>query len=168
MLTSNTISCAASAVTLDVSDLCVSDDPCAELVTARLGSCMVLLAHDPRRRSGGMVRFMLPDSAVNPHKAKTRPTMFADTGVPLLVQSMLALGCELGDLTFKAVGGGAIRAEGAFAIGQRNVEALRQVCHQQGLTISAEQTGGAGSSTVRLEVGSGKVTVVSQRKESQL
>jgi len=121
------------------------------------------------QRAAGMVRFMLPDSGVNPIKAHQRPTMFADTAIPLLVESLLALGCERDDLVVKAAGGGGLSAGGGIIdIGRRNCEALKQVCSNLALEISAQDTGGTASRSVLLEVGSGKVTVTAQGKESEL
>ena len=166
---SNAIAYVGQTVTLDASDLCVTGDPSAELITSRLGSCMVVMIHDPVLRAGGMVRFMLPDSGINPQRAVQRPAMFADTAIPLLLESMLALGCQEADLVLKAAGGGGLQADGGiFDIGPRNCQALKQVCADLGLDLCAQDVGGNASRTACLEVSSGKVTVESQGQEREL
>lgn len=166
---SNAIAYTGQTVTLDASDMCVTGDPDAELVTRRLGACMVVMIHDPVRCAGGMIRFVLPDSQINPQRAQQRPAMFADTAIPLLVESLLALGCREEDLVVKAAGGGGLRASGdVFDFGQRNCQALQRVCAELGLVITAQDVGGAASRTAILEVGSGAVTIESQGKVSAL
>jgi chemotaxis protein CheD len=155
-----------STITVDVSDLQVSADPAATLVTYALGSCIAVLVHDPVRVAGGMIHYMLPLSEAAPEKARARPGMFADTGIPLLFQSMYALGCDKKDLVVKVAGGGSLFDDrGLFSIGKRNYTILRKMFWKAGVIIRAEDVGGARSRTARLHVGSGRCTVASQGEE---
>ena len=115
-------------VPVDIADLKVSTDLDAVLVTYALGSCIAVIVHDSVRKAGGMIHYMLPLSETSPEKAKERPAMFADTGIPLLFHAMYDLGCKKGDLIVKAAGGGALYDDhGHFAIGQRNYTILRKM-----------------------------------------
>ena len=67
-----------------VSDMKVSDDSDAVLVTYSLGSCIGIAVWDSVVRVGGLLHFMLPDSTIDPAKAKKNPHMFADSGIPAL------------------------------------------------------------------------------------
>jgi chemotaxis protein CheD len=158
-----------SPITVEISDLQVSADPEATLVTYALGSCIAVVVHDPVRVAGGMIHYMLPLSETAPDKAKVRPAMFADTGIPLLFQSMYALGCEKRNLVVKVAGGGALYDDnGLFSIGKRNYTILRKMFWKAGVIINAEDVGGAKSRTARLHVGSGRCTVASQGEEVEL
>ena len=95
-------------ITVDISDIKVSGDPDAVIVTYALGSCIAVVVYDPVRTVGGMIHFMLPMSATSPDKAREKPAMFADTGVPLLFGEMYKLGCDKRDLVVKVVGGGSL------------------------------------------------------------
>ena len=54
--------------------------------------------------------------------------MFADTGIPLLFQTMYGLGCQKKDLVVKVAGGGALYDDkGLFSIGKRNYTVLRKM-----------------------------------------
>jgi chemotaxis protein CheD len=97
-----------SMLTVDISDMKVSTDPDDHIVTYALGSCIAVMIHDPVRRAAGMIHYMLPLSETSPEKAKVKPAMFADTGIPLLFQSMYAVGCKKSDLVVKVAGGGAL------------------------------------------------------------
>jgi chemotaxis protein CheD len=156
-------------VTVDIADFRVSSDPEAVLVTYALGSCIGVMVHDPIRMAAGMIHYMLPLSDTSPEKAKLRPAMFADLGIPLLFHGLYALGCDKKNLIVKVAGGGTIHDEsGRFAIGQRNYTVLRKMFWKTGVVITAEDVGGAKSRTVRLAVNSGRCTVTSSGEEVEL
>ena len=156
-------------LTVGMGDLQVSSDPDIVLVTYALGSCIGLVLHDPARRLGGMLHYMLPQSAISHDKAAKNPAMFGDTGIPKLFERMYALGAKKPDLVVKVAGGGRILdAEGVLDIGSRNYTLLRKLFWKNGVIITAEDVGGSLSRTVRLHVGSGRVTICSQGKEREL
>jgi chemotaxis protein CheD len=154
---------------VDISDMKVSRDPTATIVTYALGSCIAVILHDAKRQIGGMIHYMLPLSKGFEAKAAERPAMFADTGVPLLFEAMYRLGSSKADLTVKVAGGGSIHDnEGIFAIGKRNYTVLRKMFWKNNVIIAAEDVGGTRSRTVKLEVGTGRVVVVSHGEEAEL
>lgn len=156
-------------LTVDIADIKVSNDPECVIVTYALGSCIAVMLHDPTRRVGGMIHYMLPLSETSPDKAKLKPAMFADTGIPLLFEEMYKHGCDKRDLVVKVAGGGALYDDkGMFNIGQRNYTVLRKLFWKNGVIIKAEDVGGAKSRTARLWVGTGKVTISSQGEEAEL
>ena len=156
-------------VTVEISDLKVSAQRDDVLVTYALGSCIAVLVHDPVRVAAGLIHYMLPLSETSPEKARDRPAMFADTGIPLLFQSLYALGCKKENLVVKVAGGGALYDDkGLFNIGKRNYTILRKMFWKSGVLIAAEDVGGAKSRTTRLHVGSGRCTITSQGQEVEL
>lgn len=156
-------------LTVDIAEAQVSDDPDTVLVTYALGSCIAVILHDPGRQVGGMIHYMLPLSETSPEKARSRPAMFADTGIPLLFEAMYRHGCDKKSLVVKVTGGGALYDDkGMFNIGQRNYTVLRKLFWKNGVIIAAEDVGGSKSRTARLHIGSGKVTVRSQGEEVEL
>jgi chemotaxis protein CheD len=159
----------SNLITIDISALAVSDDPNATLVTYALGSCIAVMLHDPKRLVAGLIHYMLPLSSVNRDKAKTKPAMFADTGIPLLFQTMYEFGCKKEDLVVKVAGGGALYDDkGTFNIGKRNYTVLRKMFWKNQVLITAEDVGGAKSRTTYLHTGSGRVLVKSQGEEYEL
>jgi chemotaxis protein CheD len=156
-------------VTVEISDFKISAEPEDVLVTYALGSCIAVMVHDPVRKAAGMIHYMLPLSETSPEKAKARPAMFADTGIPLLFQSLYALGAQKRDLVVKVAGGGALYDDnGLFSIGKRNYTMMRKMFWKAGVIVSSEDVGGAKSRTARLHVGSGRCTVTSQGEEVEL
>jgi len=158
-----------SQVTVEISDLRVSGNPEDVIITYALGSCIAVIVHDPVRKVGGMIHYMLPLSEISPEKAKDRPAMFADTGIPELFRTMYGLGCDKKDLVVKVTGGGALYDDkGLFNIGKRNYTVLRKMFWKAGVIIAAEDVGGAKSRTARLWVGDGRCTVACQGTEVEL
>ena len=88
-----------------ISDICVSKDPNIDIVTFSLGSCIGATAYDPVAKIGGMIHYMLPLSKTSPEKAKAKPGMFADTGIPELLKQMFAMGAVKKRLIVKVAGG---------------------------------------------------------------
>lgn len=165
----NAVLTKASPIVVGVADLNVSDDPQAVIVTYALGSCIAVCLYDPVGRRAGMIHYMLPLAKSSPEKAKAKPAMFADTGVPLLFEKIFALGCRKEDLVVKVVGGGTVYDDkGLFNIGPRNYTVVRKLLWKNGIMIAAEDVGGQKSRTVRLFVGDGRLTVSSRGEEEVL
>ena len=106
---------------IDIADAQVSNDPGVELVTYSLGSCIGVAIWDPETRVAGMIHYMLPDSTLSQDKARSRPAMFADTGIPLLFRSAYQLGAVKKRLVVKVAGSSSLLDDnGTFNIGKRN------------------------------------------------
>jgi len=127
------------------------------LATYALGSCIGLAVYDPQARVGGLLHFMLPDSALDPERGRANPFIFADTGVAALLDQVCSQGADRRRLTAHAAGGASIMdPDGVFDIGRRNYLALRKILWKAGIMLSAEVVGGTQSRTVRLEIGTGR------------
>ena len=156
-------------VTVDIADLKLSGEPDSVLVTYALGSCIAVIVHDPVKRVGGMIHYMLPQASTSPDKAREKPAMFADTGIPLLFQSMYARGCNKRDLVVKVAGGSALMTvTDVFEIGKRNHLILRKMLWKAGVPIKAEDVGGTVFRTARLFVDTGRVTIKTEVSEHEL
>lgn len=151
-----------STIVLGVGDYGVTKDPEVELKTFALGSCIAVILYDLRTRTAGMAHIALPDSNINPTRAGMQPAYFADTGIPVLLNSMhsaMGRSDKSGMLVKLAGGANIIRSQAAFNIGARNLEAVRKGLRSWGLSPMAEDVSGSLSRTVCIHNGSGKVTV---------
>ncbi len=156
-------------ITVDISDLAVTDKHDDVLVTYALGSCVSVILYDPGRKAGGMIHYMLPLSSTSPEKAKIKPAMFADTGVPLLFEKMYAVGCKKENIVVKVAGGGKLYDDnGTFDIGRRNYTVLRKIFWKNNVMIHAEDVGGSKSRTVKLYLQDGRVTISSGGEVEEL
>jgi chemotaxis protein CheD len=154
---------------VDIADMAVTNDVNVSLITYSLGSCIGVTIWDPVARVGGMLHYMLPESAVSPEKAKVNPAMFCDTGVPRMFRAAYELGAVKKRLIVKVAGGSQLLDDnGTFNIGKRNYLALRKIFWKNGVMIDSEDVGGSVSRTVKLVVGTGAVTLKSRGDEVPL
>jgi len=154
---------------VDIAEFVVSKEPDGLLTTYALGSCIAVVLYDPVIQAAGMIHYMLPLSSTNPEKAKVKPAMFADTGVPLLFHSMYGLGSKKEDLVVKVAGGGHLYDDhGLFEIGKRNYTVLRRMLWKTNVLVAAEDVGGSKSRTVSIEVSTGRCVVRSAAGETEL
>lgn len=156
-------------LTVGVADMKVARGAGQLIVTHALGSCIGIAIHDPVAQAGGMLHFMLPDSTVNPSRAGENPFMFADTGIPLFLQKLYALGAVKNRLVVKVAGGAQfVDHKDFFAIGKRNYTAMRKIFWKEGLLCKGEHVGGTISRTLYLEIGSGRIWFSSGGQEVEL
>jgi len=128
------------------------------LATFALGSCIGLSVYDARARVGGLLHYMLPDSSIDPARGRENPYMFADTGIPRLIEQVCAKGANKRQLVAHAAGGASIMdPNNVFDIGKRNHLALRKILWKAGVLLSGEAVGGSTSRTVRLEIDEGRL-----------
>ena len=156
-------------VVIDISDAKVSDNPADVLVTYSLGSCIGVCLYDPALHIGGMLHYQLPTSTMDPTRAQSKPFMFADTGMKLLVDKLLSMGVNKKRLQVR-LAGGATMATGpqGFDIGKRNYLAIRKILWSNGMIIDAEDVGGNAARNLYLDIADGTVTVRSNGVEKSL
>ena len=139
------------------------------LTTYALGSCIGLAVHDPAAQVGGLLHFMLPDSGIDPVRGSQNPYMFADTGIPRLLEQVYGQGASKRRLVVHAVGGAMMMdREGVFEIGKRNYLAARRILWKAGLLLHGEAVGGGNSRTMRLDVGSGRIWLQEAGEQREL
>jgi chemotaxis protein CheD len=153
-----------------VSDMKVSNDMEAELVTYSLGSCIGVAIYDAVARVGGLLHYMLPESSLDPEKARKNPYMFADTGIPALFKTAYKLGAKKQRLKVVVVGGSQILDQkGFFNIGRRNEAAVRKMFHRNNVIIDYTDIGGVVNRTIKLAVDNGDIWLkVSGKGEKKL
>jgi chemotaxis protein CheD len=145
-----------STLVVGMADCRTSQDPEGVLITYALGSCVAVAIHDRVANVGGMLHFMLPESSLDPAKARERPYMFADTGIPMLFREAYRLGAEKRRLVVRLAGGAQVMDDGGvFNIGKRNYLAARKILWKAGVLVQSEEVGGHDSRTVRLEMSTG-------------
>ncbi len=57
-----------------------------------------------------MLHFQLPDSRIDPPKAQANPFVFADTGLPRLVNKWVSMGANIKRMRVKIAGGATMNA----------------------------------------------------------
>ena len=147
-------------IVVGMADCRIGDAPGQVLATYALGSCIGLAVHDAKAGVGGLLHFMLPDSTIDRARSRDNPWMFADTGIPMMLDRVCARGASKRRLTVRAAGGASMMdQENVFDIGRRNYLAMRKILWKAGVMVHGEAVGGVRSRTVRLEIGSGKFLI---------
>lgn len=148
-----------------ISDMKYSNNIKSCLVTYSLGSCVGVVAYDPVNNFGGMLHYQLPSSNGHQERAEKNPYMFADLGIPLLLEGMMKRVPSSGKLIIGIYGGAKVLMDSdLFKIGTQNVRVAKKILWQQRLHISNEDVGGDKGRTVHLDIETGKVKVHSDGK----
>ena len=157
---------ATSRRIVGIGEFAVSAEATDTIVTHALGSCIAVCIWDTAAIVGGLLHFLLPDSAINPERAQAQPATFANTGLPLFFQAAYALGLDKKRCRVRLVGGADVAQLGGVSslnVGKRNLLAARNILWRNGLLIEAEATGGTIPRTVALHLSDGTVDVTSGR-----
>jgi chemotaxis protein CheD len=138
------------------------------LVTYALGSCIGVMVYDPGVTVAGLLHILLPESRLDPVKAQTKPFIFADTGIPLLIQQCFSLGARKERLITRIAGGSQMSTSGGVLnVGVKNIRATKQILSRAGIVISGEAIGGSVARTVRLTVATGEIAMHESTADSK-
>ena len=131
------------------------------LTTLGLGSCVGIALYDPVAKIGGLAHIMLPDSTQI--KNNTNPAKFADTGIAVLIEKMVADGVKVQRLVAKIAGGAQMFAfqhmDESMRIGARNIQAVKQRLEYYKIPILANETGENYGRTIELYTETGKLVI---------
>jgi len=145
-----------------VAEMIVSQRRGEHLITYALGSCLGIAVHDATVGVGGLLHVMLPQSSIDPERARAQPAAFVDTGVPALFRECYKCGAKKERMTVYVAGGAYTGAndQDHFQIGKRNLVALRRLLWKNGVLVRAEDVGGVLTArTMQLSIGTGEVTL---------
>ena len=121
-------------------NICISPD---SITTLGLGSCVGIAIRDPITKIGGLAHIMLPDSTQI--KENSNIPKFADTGINSLVEKIIQAGGNRKRLVAKLAGGAQMFAfqnkSALIRVGERNVDASKEVLKRLDIPIIAEDTG---------------------------
>ena len=128
------------------------------ITTIGLGSCVGIVLYERTKNIAGLVHIMLPDSTKirqNQNKLK-----FADTGIQALVEELEKQGLSRKNMIAKIAGGA--------KIGEKNVEAVREVLKQYGIKIVSEDVGLNYGRTIVFDPVTKDLTVVTAGKQTHI
>jgi len=146
----------ADLIKVGMADYKVGRSP-STLISYGLGSCIGISLYDPIRKIGGLLHIMLPDSTQA--RASDNPAKFADTGIPLMINDVVALGASKARLVAKIAGGAQMfafsNATDVMKVGSRNAESCKHILKRNGIKVIAEDTGGTYGRTVSIDLSTG-------------
>jgi chemotaxis protein CheD len=143
-------------IKVGMADLKVGRNP-DSLISYGLGSCVGIALYDPQAKVGGLAHIMLPDSTQA--RATDNTAKFADTALPILLDQIIRLGAVKSRMIAKIAGGSQMfnfaQATDVMRIGDRNVEAVREVLKSLSIRLVADDVGGNYGRTVELLLDTG-------------
>jgi chemotaxis protein CheD len=147
-----------SQINIKLADFAANSNPNDALIVYGIGSTLAVILYDEESKTGGIVHFMLPNSATGLQRTKDYLAMYADSGILQLVKSCVELGARKDALSARLAGGALMLGKGiSQSISDGNLSAARNILSKMGIKVTAENTGGNHMRTVRLDISTGKV-----------
>ncbi len=146
---------------IGIGDFAVKQGRTGVIVTHALGSCLGITLYDSVAGVGGMLHAQLPLAARSPERAKEKPAIFVDLGIPLLLEAASRIGADRRRMRITVTGGAnVIQTENdMFNIAKHNLTMMRKIFWQLDLRVAGEDTGGHRARTVRLDLATGATIV---------
>jgi chemotaxis protein CheD len=146
-------------------EMLVTQEP-DTLTASSVGSCVVIMLHDPKHKISAMLHPLLPKSMAH-QPAHSTQTLFpaqidvryVDIAIEEAVKKMLRMGVRLEDIEAKLIGGANMFGFTDSDIGQDNVKSARLKLKEVGIKLLAESVGGSQGRSVEFSCASGIVTV---------
>lgn len=152
----------STVLAVGIGELQVTADRSCLLVSYGLGSCVAVCLWDARHVVAGMAHVMLPEASVG-HRPSSVPAKFADQAVVALLDNLDRLRADRSRLVAKIAGGAQmfspIGQADMLAVGQRNVERVKEMLRRRQIPLVGEDTGGRSGRTVTFVPTTGKLLV---------
>lgn len=111
------------------------------LQTLGIGSCVAVCIYDKVKKTGTLLHFMLPESG----DTVSNPFLFANLGIPFVLNELIKQNSRKEDLEAKLIGGANmfINIKGNFVtLGERNIEKAKQILQSNNIPVQSTDTGG--------------------------
>ena len=120
-----------------------------------LGSCVAVVAYNPRRQVGGIAHVMLPGNY--PKRSHKHPTRYCAQALDELLDQLEEKGAHNEDLVVCLAGGANVLQRDNCTIGRENLEALKSYLNEKGIKTAASRSGGLLWRSVRLNLDTGEI-----------
>lgn len=160
-------------VIIGIAQLHVAQAP-GRIMTIGLGSCVGVTLYDAYNRIGGMVHIMLSDSKrfALKNASEINKAKYADTGISELLDKMIEMGADRSNIVAKIAGGAQMfeinEGNDLLCIGERNIEATRQILEKLNIDIISEDVGLDYGRTIELDLENGNLKVRSVSHDEKI
>lgn len=142
----------ADVVRVGIAEGAVVREP-LRIRTTGLGSCVGVVIYDKKCGYAGLVHVMLPTA---PGDASFSVSKYADSGIPWLVDKLIAHGCRSTRLQAKIAGGAQMFSSAAktdvMRVGPRNIEACQNTLMILKIPIVSADVGGNVGRTIEFDL----------------
>ena len=130
------------------------------LTTGGIGSCVAICLYNYLQRKGALAHVMLPAS---PGSASPQNDYrYADAAINGMLSALEREGISRHQVIAKIVGGANMFPDiqgRSPKVGERNIESVRAILKDFGLTVSSEETGGSAGRAISFDLSNGIVTI---------
>ena len=132
-----------------------------KIFQAYLGTCLGVALYDNVRKAGGMIHILLPEPPG--FFGTDSPEKYASTGIPLLIQTLIDMGCTEENLKASIAGGALMgpisHQDMGLDIGGRSAEIVNNELKDRGIEIIKSETGGFFTCTLALDLETGETQI---------
>ena len=125
------------------------------LKSSAIGSCIALVAYEPKLHIGGMAHIML--QGIAPENTKYKKTRYAHNAISDLIAKMDMLGAKIKNIEFCVVGGANVLKRENDTIAQNNVDGVLELLKKQNHIVKTKSVGGTKRMSATLYVKTGKL-----------
>jgi chemotaxis protein CheD len=136
------------------------------LRSSGIGSCIVITLYDSQKRIGAMAHPMLADlpvsETVHINSNIKNPLRFVESAIDAMIEELENMGASKKRMEAKIVGGASmfkVFDKNPNSIGIHNAETAQKKLEKEGITITANDTGGNVGRSVSFNVTTGLVKV---------
>jgi chemotaxis protein CheD len=134
--------------------------------THALSSCVAVTLYSPTRKIAAMIHIALPyyNTEIQFEYENVNKFYYANLGIPLLISKMCNdYGCFQNEFIVNMYGGArSIRDYDYFNIGERNIEAVKDVLDRFNFRYNDDHIGGKISRTLEMAVDTGEIKIITQ------
>ena len=150
-------------VSVGAGEVHASGDHCQVISAIGLGSCVGVVAFDPKALVGGIAHVQLPGKTPRKKHKPSRPFADAGVGIPELLNQLKLLGASVSRSFIMLTGGAQINEEDDyFKVGLKNQEACARILKEKGLVVHEQRVGGGSWRSVKLYIGTGQISIRSK------
>jgi chemotaxis protein CheD len=120
-----------------------------------LGSCIAVIAYDPRLKKGCLAHIMLPGKAPAIYPEKIR---YSSDAITKMISLMKKNGSTMSNIDFSIVGGANVLGREGDRIPSDNIRQTRQELLSLEANIVAQATGGFERYSVSIDLSTGQIT----------
>lgn len=120
-----------------------------------LGSCIAVCLYDKVQHIGGMNHYLVPLWNEN----GLQSPKYGNVSIPKLIENMLNIGCDIGNLEAKLFGGGNVIEvkQEEMMIGRKNIIIAKEILQEYGIPVTAQDVGGTRGRRIMMQSDTGKV-----------
>ncbi len=133
--------------------------------TNGVGSCVVIIFFDRKKKLGGMAHSMLPERLTGDSDYFSAPGKYVNEAIDNLFERFLKRGSNAADLAAVLVGGAEMfpsLSGDYFTVGYQNLQTAKRCLAETGVALIDESVGGHFGRSVSLDPQSGKLIITAR------